>query len=264
MSTSLIMVLRFFIAAIALLAIFFKDIIKSNKNEIFHGSIAGIFLFIAFYSQTLGQAYTTVSNSAFLTSTNVVMVPFIVWIATKKCPETKSFILTVTTLIGIAILTLSLSGDGLSFGFGDIIILISAFCFALHISYLGVNCRNLNSRRITFWQITVAAIISLFVLLLFDVKNITASQISKGILPVIFLGIFSTCLCYLIQTKAQTYTSPVKAGAILSTEGLFGSLFSVLLGLEMITTNLVIGGVVIMSSVVLMEIDIRALIKRNH
>lgn len=264
MSTSFIMALRFFIASITLLSVFFKDIKKSTKKEILHGSIAGIFLFIAFYTQTIGQAHTTISNCAFLTATNVVMVPFIVWVITKKRPDIKTFILSATSLIGIAILTLKFTGGSLTFGLGDLIVLLCAFFFALHISYLGVVCSNYDPKRITFWQITVAGVISTIFLLAFDMENITLSHFTKGILPVLYLGIFSTCLCYFIQVKAQNYTSPAKAGVFLSMEGLYGSTFSVILGFETLSLNLIVGGIIIIMSVVFMALDTKIFIKRDN
>lgn len=69
-----------------------------------------------------------------------------------------------------------------------------------------------------------------------------------------YLGLFSTCLCYFLQTLAQKHTTPAKAGVLLSTEGLFGSVFSVALGMEALTVNLVAGGLIILASVTLMEL----------
>lgn len=262
MGASLIMFGRFLVATILLFALFYKQIIKSNREEITKGCLAGVFLFLAFYAQTVGQSMTTVSNSAFLTATNVVIVPFLVWIITKKRPKLKVFLLTVTTLFGIAFLTVSFE-NGISFGVGDTIMLASAFFFALHIAYLGIACKDVDSRKITFWQIATAGLISLVVLLCFDINKIELVQIQNGILPVIFLGVFSTCLCFFVQTKAQTYIAPSKVGVILATEGLFGSIFSVILGFEHLTVNLIIGGVVIFLSIVLMDIKFAKTDKQN-
>ena len=39
-------------------------------------------------------------------------------------------------------------------------------------------------------------------------------------------------------------------------EGLFGTLFSIVLGLESLTSSIIIGGLIILLSVILMEVDI--------
>ena len=57
-----ILTIRFFIGAVLIGVIFFKEI-KNNitKEAIISGSIIGLFLFIAFAFQTFGMSYTTAS-----------------------------------------------------------------------------------------------------------------------------------------------------------------------------------------------------------
>lgn len=243
---------RFFIASLILLAVFFKDIITSKKGEILKGCLVGVFLFMGFFMQTIGQAQTKVSNSAFLTATNVVIVPFLVWAIIKKRPTGRVFLLTFTTLIGIALLTISWK-DGISFGVGDVTVLISACFFALHIAYIGTKCGGISSKKIAFWQMATACVIAFVMFLFTDMKTIEVAQIKDGILPIIYLGIFPTCFCFFMQTKAQTHVAPSQAGVLLSTEGLFGSIFSVILGFEVLTVNLIVGGIIIFLSVVLID-----------
>ena len=103
-------------------------------------------------------------------------------------------------------------------------------------------------------QLATAAVISAAVLLLADRNALAAADLQSGLPAVIYLGLFSTCLCYFLQTLAQKHTTPAQAGVLLSTEGLFGSVFSVLLGMEALTVNLVTGGLIIMASILLMEL----------
>ena len=69
-----------------------------------------------------------------------------------------------------------------------------------------------------------------------------------------YLGLFSTLLCFLIQTNAQRYTTSTKAAIFLSTEALFGALFSVLLRLEPFSWSMVVGGGIIMGSITAAEL----------
>lgn len=256
LGSSVIMALRFGIAAVLLLLICVKKLKTIKKKDVLHGAIAGVFLFCAFYLQIYGQARTTVSNSAFLTATNVVMVPFIVWLATRKPPAAKTFVLAGTTLVGIALLTLNF-GAGIRFSIGDGITLLCALFFALHIFYLGKAVAGRDALVITFIQISTAAVLSIIVLFVFDRGALAQGDWGKGIPAALYLGLFSTLLCYLLQTWAQKYASPTKTGILLSTEGLFGTLFSVLMGFEKATVPMVVGGLVIFASVVLMELPIK-------
>lgn len=63
-----------------------------KKEHLKGGIVIGLFLFLAFYVQTVGLQYTTPSNNAFITASNVVMVPFLWWIISKKRPSLKIFI----------------------------------------------------------------------------------------------------------------------------------------------------------------------------
>ena len=95
-------------------------------------------------------------------------------------------------------------------------------------------------------------------------EGIQNANIPQGTLPILFLGILSTCLCYFLQTNAQKYSSATKVGVILSMEGFFGGLFSVVLGMEALTVNLVLGGTLIIGATVLMNIDFKSFAKKDE
>lgn len=254
MSAALIMTLRFAIAALVMLAVCLPKLRRLCLRDLRMGGLAGVFLFGAFYAQIIGQQNTTVSHCAFLTATNVVMVPFIVWAVSRRRPAARTFVLTATTLLGIGILSITPGDFSFGFQFGDAMTLLCALLFALHITTLGWATRGTDVMLINLIQLATAAVISAAVFLLADRDALAAADLQSGLPAVIYLGLFSTCLCYFLQTLAQKHTSPAQAGVLLSTEGLFGSVFSVLLGLEALTANLVTGGLVIMASIVLMEL----------
>lgn len=250
MSASLILALRFSVASIILMLVCNKKLLKIEIETLKIGGIAGVLLFMAFYTQTVGQGLSTVSTSAFLTSTNVIMVPFIVWGITKKSPSYKIYLLALMTMVGVGVLTLS---DGFSFKVGDLLVLLCAFLFATHIAFLGVKGRGHNVERLTFVQITVSAILSIIMFVISDLNTATIESFNSGFLATFYLGAFSTCFCYYGQTKGQQHVKPSKSAIIMSTEGLFGTIFSVILGFEVLRVNMVVGGIIILTAVILSE-----------
>ena len=86
--------------------------------------------------------------------------------------------------------------------------------------------------------------------------------LSVLVLSVLYLGLMSTCLCFFLQTAAQKYADATKAVIFLSMEGVFGSLFSVMLGLEPFTWMLGAGGAMLFLSAVLTEVKLPAIKKR--
>ncbi|MEG0895306.1 MAG: DMT family transporter [Oscillospiraceae bacterium] len=258
-----ILFLRFAIATVILAFFSIKEIKKMDRKALFHGIVAGVLLYCGFYLQTFGQSESNVANSSFLTATNVVMVPFIVWLLNKKRPPAKTFVLACTTLIGIGFLTLKFeNGKLLSLGYGDVLTILCAFFFALHIAYLGKYGLTFDAKLMTFLQMAVAAAVSGILLLVKQVP-LDVSTLKAGAMPVLYIAVFSTCICYFLQTKAQQHVTPSKASVILCTEGLFGTIFSIILGMVTLTSNIVIGGIIIFVSVVLTEVDIRALLPKR-
>lgn len=253
-SALLITSMRFLIASFILLIIFNKKLLSIKISTIKTGTIAGILLLGGFTLQTFGQSLTTVSNSSFITSTTVIMVPFIVWIIEKKRPEIKYFILALTAMIGACILTVDFN-SGFELNMGDIIVLISAGCFAMHIAYLGKAGKGLDSTHLTFIQLTTIGILSFILLILFEAKTTSIDTIIAVIPSTVYLALFSSCLCYYFQTTAQQYTKSSKAALILCMEGFFGSLFAIILGIDTLTTSVFIGGACIITSVILSEVD---------
>ena len=255
MSSMTIMAFRFPIAAIILLWFMRGKLKEITKKEWGRGIIAGTILFFAFYSQTLGQSMTTVSNSAFITATNVVIVPFIVWGLTKKRPQLKTILLAGVTFIGVAVLTVSPKGE-FTLNIGDLYVVLCAILFALHIAYLGIAVNGSKAMTIAFIQISVAGILSLIGWGFERPFQFSPFEYGIGLPSVIYLGLFSTCLCYFLQTSAQTQTSASKAGIIMSMESFFGTLFSIAIGLEYLTPKVVIGGAIILAAVVLTEVKL--------
>ncbi len=253
MEPMLIMAFRFSIASITLFISMRGNLKEIKRKEWMRGGVAGIILFFAFYFQTIGQSMTTVSNSAFITATNVVIVPFIAWGLTRKKPQIKTVILAIVTFIGVAVLTVSPEG-GIVLNTGDVYVMVCAILFALHIAYLGIAVRESKAMAIAFIQITVAAAFSLVGLMFQNPQTLTQVDYATGLPAVIYLGLFSTCLCYFLQTSAQKQTTASKAGIIMSMESLFGTLFSIAFGLEQLTNKVVIGGMIILIAVILTEV----------
>lgn len=255
MSAGLILLLRFTIAAVVLFVAFHRHLHCFSKQEIIYGSVTGLLLFLSFYSQTVGLRFTSTSNNAFLTGTNVVMVPFVAWALFKRRPASKVFVSAAICLFGMGVLTYS-AGEGIVFNLGDYLTILCAFLFACHIAFLGLSAQKISTQKLIFLQMAVAAVLSVPAFVLFELNNFMMSSLN-GLPAVIYLGIFSTCLAFFGQTLAQKHTSPAKTAVILSTESLFGSLFSVVLGYDSLTLNLFLGGIIIIVSILMLELNPR-------
>ncbi len=224
-------------------------------QSLLRGALGGVMIYFGFYFQTLGQAQTGIAGAAFLTATNVVMIPFIHWAVSRVKPPNKVFVLSALTMLGVALLSYA-PGESFSMGAGEGMLLLGAFLFAGHMVYLGYAVRKGDPGSITFWQLLSAGLVGVFFLVV-QRPPLTLEMAQKGSLSVLYIGIMATGLCYYLQAKAQKHVSPSQTGIVLSLEGVFGALFSILAGMEALKVSVLLGGALITLSVILMEIKPR-------
>jgi len=239
---------RFIVASSLLALITFKKLKNASKQDIKAGIIIGLFLFAGFATQTVGLQYTEAGKQAFITSTNVVMVPFIYWAISKKRPDKFEVFAAILCFIGIGILSLN---SDFSINIGDLLTLICAVLFACHISSTGYFAKELDPYVISVVQMATAAILSLIFALIFEGTNFPLE--GKTLIPILYLALFSTMAAFLIQTVAQKYTSSTHAAIILSLEAVFGSTFAIIFLKEAVTIKYFIGCMAILISVITAE-----------
>ena len=239
---------RFMISFLLMGFVFFKRFKKVNFSDLKAGLIIGIFLFGGFATQTVGLKYTTAGKQAFITATNVVMVPFIYWGISKKKPDIYDVIAAFFCSIGIGILSFE---SNLTIGYGEFLTFICAIFFALHISSIGYFSKKHDPIVLTIVQFFIAGVFSIVFAILFEPK---VSGVSRGaIFPILYLSLFSTLIAFLVQNMAQKYTSSTHAAIILSLEAVFGSLLSLIFLKEPFTIKLLIGCFTILISIITTE-----------
>ena len=249
--TSQIMTIRFFISALIMNVVFYKQI-KANINArvLKAGLILGVFLFAGFFLQTFGLNFTTPSKNAFLTSVNVVIVPFIGFALYKRKLDKFGIISSFIAILGIAVL--SLSAD-FSINIGDILTLMCACCFAFQIFFTSEFVKTINPLALTALQLDVAFILS-FIVQIFMGQAVPGSDVHmSGYIGALYLALFSTALCYLLQTICSKMVDGTRVAIILSTEAVFGTILSVMLSLEPLTVRMVLGSLIIFASVIIAE-----------
>lgn len=72
-----------------------------------------------------------------------------------------------------------------------------------------------------------------------------------------YLGLVSTTLCYFLQTWAQKHVDETKSAIILSMEAVFGTVFSVILLQEEVTSRMILGSITILLAVLISELSIK-------
>lgn len=252
MTPLVLMSYRFIMATVIMYIFLHKKIGKFTKSDIKSGSVVGFILFLAFAAQTFGLQYTTASKQGFLTATYVVMVPLLYWILYKKRPANKAFLGSILTIMGIGLVSIT---KNMSFNPGDALTLLCALLFAGHIISLEYYTKSMDVMKLSFLQLAVAAVLFTGSALIFEPIQLKLS--GNEMFAITYLAIFSTFLCFTVQTVAQKYTTSSHASIIMSLESVFAAFFGVLLLNEMMTPLMLVGCALIFVAILIIELDFK-------
>lgn len=240
---------RFLLASIILSFIFYKKLKLISKAVIWKGAILGAILFVAFALQTMGLEYTTASKNAFLTAINVIIVPIIAYVIYKRKIDRFEFIAAGVAVVGIGFLSLQ---DSMTINIGDFLSILCAVGFAFDIFYTNVFVKAEDALALTivqFYTATVLSVVSVIIL-----GEVPTTYTSEGLGIIVYLAIFCTAVAYVCQNIGMQYANPTKSAIILSTESLFGTIFSVIILNELLTGRMLVGCVLIFFAILFAEV----------
>ena len=244
---------RFTIAALALALLYSRKLKNITRRTWLHGGILGLYLFLAYLVQTIGCDYTTAGKNAFLTTIYVFFVPLFLWIQTKKRPAWYVFACALMSITGIGLLALG-TGDGGAVNIGDILTLVCGIFYAVHIIFTAKYNEEHDPILLTVLQFLFAAVFSWILALIFDGKfPVEQIQNPRVIVSMLYLGLLSTMVCFVLQNVGLKYLPSAWASLLLSFESVFGVIFSTLILGEKITLRMGIGCTLIFAAVVLAQ-----------
>jgi len=249
---------RFILAAILMLAYKPKALIGLGRKLWLRATLLGILLAAGFIFQSVGLTKTTVSSTGFITGLYLVFTPIISWFLLRRKVLKLQLLAVISATIGLYLIAY----NGIAFGFGEILVLISAIIFALQIVALGEWSDGKNAYQLTLIQILVSAII--FVLIsLRDGYQIPPDN--SVWFAVIFTAVFATFIGFLIQVKAQAVMTATAAGVVLAMEVPFAFMFGLYFDNDPLTFRIASGGILVMLAMAMVIFSDRVKSKQvNH
>ncbi len=180
--------------------------------------VAGIFLFLGVSVQQVGLVYTEAGKAGFITGLYVVIVPILSLFAGRRSPV-GSWIGAFFAAAGLYLLSIQ---GSFSMSRGDLLVLIGAFFWAVHVLILARFAPRLPFIPFAMSQYLVCAAGSLAVAV--AVEPITFVQIADTAVPILYGGAVSVGIAYTLQIVGQRDAPPTHAAVILSLEGVFAAL----------------------------------------
>jgi drug/metabolite transporter (DMT)-like permease len=239
--------LRFAIASLGLLLLFPKALGRLTRASRRQAVVLGLLYGVAQILQTAGLAHTPASVSGFITGTYVVATPLLAALLLHTRITAMTWGAVALATAGLGVLTLS----GLSVGYGEAITLLSAVLYALHIVGLGAWSQVSQVAGMSIVQLLMITLVCT-VLTLPD--GVVLPSTGRDWLSVVYMALVAGALAMAGQTWAQAHLPPTRSAIIMSMEPVFAALFAVLVGGETTTARMLVGGAMVLTAMVVVEL----------
>ncbi|WP_426350151.1 DMT family transporter [Alloiococcus sp. CFN-8] len=222
--------------------------VENRRNLIVGGVLCGIALFAASSLQQIGLQYTTAGKAGFITALYIVIVPLLGIISRRKV-SVKVWVGVLIAVIGMYLLCIN---DGFTINKGDILVVLCAFIFSIHILIIDRYSPLVDGVIMSCIQFFTCGILSIIPMVIFESPNI--ASILQAWLPILYAGALSGGVAYTLQIIGQKGTDPSVSSLLLSLESVFAALGGFIILNEIFTEREFIGCLLIFSAVIITQL----------
>ncbi len=220
-----------------------------NKKTLILGGIAcGIILCISATIQTYGIKYTTAGKAGFITAMYIVLVPIYGMFLGRKV-RLVTLLSILIAVVGMYFLCIK---EGFRLEFGDLLVLICAFVFALHIMAVDYFSPKVDGVKLSFLQFAVCGTINTILMFIFEEP--VMADILKCSVPILYAGVMSCGVAYTLQIIGQKYAEPTVASIAMSLEAVFAGLAGWLLIGQAMTLREIFGCVLMFAAIITVQL----------
>ena len=230
---------------------FIKKIGKIDKETFKLSLLLSSVFLLGVVVQTKGLQYTTAGKSGFIGGLFIILTPILSRLFYKTRFQKQLFIPISVILIGLFIMFFEKSTKFLSIGIGEIYNFIGALSIALHILFISKYLKKINVYTLTLTQIVIVLIFSA-IIGLFTESNFTFAQITNSEwMMLVYLGIATTTFTFILQIWGQKFIDETTTAIIISSEPVYATFFGWLLGQEVISWQIALGGIIILGGFII-------------
>lgn len=224
--------------------------LKNQRNILLKAGVAcGSVLFCGSTLQQFGLVFTTAGKAGFITALYIVLVP-IFSLVLKHKPGIKCWVGVVFGAAGLYLLCIT---ESLTIAPGDLIVLIGAAFWAMHLLVIDHFLPKISDVvKLSFIQFCVCAGYSLIGAVIFE--EISLNSILQGAIPIFYAGVLSGGVGFTLQIFGQRHTSPTVASLLLSMEAVFGAVFGFLLLHEIMTQREIFGCILMFVAIIISQL----------
>ena len=200
------------------------------KKIIIGSSVCGIFLFLGSNFQQLAlsgniEGAVTEGEVAFITAFYMVLVP-VFGIFLGKKTGINVWASAIIAIVGLYLICV----EGAEFSMNRFVIfaIMNAVAYALHILAVDKYVQNVDPIKLCCGQFFFNCVFSTIFALIFD--TITFAAIIDCIIPILYIGIFSSSIAFTLQLVAQKGGNPTVVSVLVCMESVFALLLQTLYG----------------------------------
>ena len=239
---------RFTLAFLLLSLLFWRAIRQVHGRSLVYGSLIGIALFCGYLFQTWGLVYTSATKSGLITGLAVVIVPILASMLFKARPGKALWGGVVLSLSGLVLLVLG-KGRLTAINVGDLLTLVCAIGFAVHLLFIDRFVRSVDYRQLLVVQVGTVALLSIVGAFCFEA--LPTAYPPALLQAVLVTGLAATALALYVLNRFQVHSTASYTAIILTMEPVFAGLFGFLLLGESLSALQILGGFLIVIGMIL-------------
>ena len=232
---------------------------RSGKMLWVGGLFCGLALALASSLQQIGLVYTSAGKAGFITALYILIVPVLGLFPGRRAGG-KTWAGVGLAVVGMYFLCMK---EGFSIAYGDVLMIICAFVFSLHILIIDYFSPKVDGVKLSCIQFFICGI--LCAVPMFVREKPAMGSILDAYLPLLYAGVLSCGVAYTLQIIAQKNTDPTVASLILSLESVFAALTGWLIIHETLSGKELFGCALVFAAIILAQLPEKNPVwKENH
>lgn len=223
---------------------------KLARATLIGGICCGLALFVASSFQQYGLKFTTAGKAGFITALYIVIVPVLGLFFRRKVRKA----VWACVAVAVAGFWLLCIKEDFSLGLGDLLVLICAFFFSIHIMVIDHFTPKVDCIKMSCIQFFTAGLVCLIPAFIFETPTFSAIWDARW--SILYAGVLSSGVGYTLQILGQRDTEPTVATLLMSLESVFAALAGWLLLNESLSAKELVGCVLVLGAVVFAQIPL--------
>ncbi|WP_172978128.1 DMT family transporter [Roseovarius sp. THAF27] len=249
---------KFGLAAMVLAVVFFRRLHRLSPRALVAGVLIGLPLLLANAFQTIGLQHTSVTNSAFITGIDVLLIPLFKWVLFRRSVPRQVWISCGLAILGLYIIVVQ---NGLRLNVGDLWTLSCAVFFAGYVLTVGYFANRYDPLPTVIIALGFCGV-GCGLAGIFDTRANWVPGDTTFWIGIVFAALLATAFMYGVQSTAQRHIPEEKVALTYLCEPVFATLSGAILLGETLTLRTVAGAGLILSAMLLAEINFRVIRRR--